>query len=265
MVRHLVYALIAITWAAMTGILVKREVLDKRAPGPEAGYAAVLTPDRRDYQSRMGIYLRGERWGTAELFFYYPPEPEVGYSIDQDITMEVPPSVPWLDGVGSTIARIHTTISVDAEMQPTSFTVTLESPLVSGRVEGRRAGQQMRVRSAIGNQVKEYAVDLPPTDVITPGLLPVLPVAHLRQGDRWSVVSFDPFTFRQIRAVVEVQGTEVIRIGRRVMNTKVLAISQSGTTLKAWVDSRGEILRAMGLFNIMLEKEDLPLEAEEPS
>jgi len=261
MARRLVYGLVALAWVATMGLLVKREILDRRAPGPEAGYASVLTPARKDYQSRMGIYVRGKRWGTAEMYFHYYKDGS--YSIDHNVALTMPAVQPYL--ARPVTAEIRVAISVGADYRLGSLNASFDSSLYRARATGEVVDGVLKITAKAGDQTRKFDIELPPREVITGGLLPFLPVGKLKRGDRWSVVSLDPLSMRQRRALVEVAGRQTLRLRGRTVTAYRVKIDKAGLPLTAWVDPQGEILRATTLFNITLEKEDIPLEEETPT
>ncbi|MBM3289026.1 MAG: transglutaminase domain-containing protein, partial [Candidatus Hydrogenedentes bacterium] len=119
--------------------------------------------------------------------------------------------------------------------------------------------EQGRVRGAIDTGGEKTPIDLAVGDAAmltsAPGL-GAFTMPSLEVGDEVFVESFDPLTMSSGKARVRCIAEESIESMGRAVPAKVVVTDLSGIKTKAWVDSRGNVMRAETPIGFVLERMD---------
>ncbi len=113
------------------------------------------------------------------------------------------------------------------------------------------------LNATIGTAGEEYPIQWPVSNelVLWSGLGPTsLNVPGLETGQEFFLDTFDPVTLSMGRTRVKCIGQETLDICGESVDTKILTLTASGVTSKAWADDSGEILRAETAFGLVIQK-----------
>jgi len=244
--RLMVVAVVGL-WLVMMATLVRRWLLEVKPQSVPGTYRSVLTKERRNYQTRMGVWLqRGEgleRVGYTETVFFYSDD---GRSTVTNVTR--------VEGSGGGVLgrlsafELTTTVVVDGWQRLERLIVQLSSKLLRARCSGRVVDGVLRLHTLVGNEESDYEVALPPGGMVSNGLSPLLALPPLRVGARWTVTVVDPFTFQPYPVELEVLRREPIEWEGATWDTHVVAIRMGLLEAQAWVSRDGEVLKEQSLF-----------------
>lgn len=141
-------------------------------------------------------------------------------------------------------------------------------------LEGRRVELQLAVRSAdydfqMGGVVADgqlqgeirsagevLPLELPISEdmLIGSGFGAALQFPPLEVGETFLVDSFDPLTLSQGTARVRCVAEETLTVGGQLVATRRLEVRMSGIESLAWVDERGDVVKAETPFGLVLER-----------
>jgi len=261
--RHRLLVVVVVGfWAVMMASLARRWLLEVKPQLVPGTYLAVLTPERRNYQTRMGIYVPHgpslERVGYTETVFFYGPDEK--YNITNTTRIEAP-----MTGLLSKLGnlRLDTTAVIGKNHALERLTVTLDSPAVKAECWGHVEGDDLVLRARIGGVESSERIPLPQGGLVASGLSPLYALPPLRVGQRWSVAVVDPLTLRPSTVEMEVVHRQPLDWAGHRWYTHVVDIRTDYLRARAWVSRHGEVLKERTLFGLTLIKEPLPGGTEE--
>lgn len=125
---------------------------------------------------------------------------------------------------------------------------TLEATVEAGRLKGamKTGGERTPIDLAVGDAQLMTAA---------PGF-GSFSIPSLAVGDEVQVETFDPLTMSAGRARVRCLREETIRVMGRDAHTKVVETNLSGMKSTAWIDDRGEVVRAETPIGFVLQRMD---------
>ncbi len=239
--RHLLSTAVVLFWLVMTGALVSRE-WQARA---KQGHSGDLGAGTRPGESYMAIDLKGQRIGVVRTTRRAEGRDGVpGFALDTRAELSLM--------VLETPAAIAVDVSVwQAVGAPrAALDLKLEAP-----------GQQLRLVGTVtdGELVAELetaGASIPLHTRIDPslldpqGFLTTLPVRQLGPGEERRIMGLDPLSLRPSTVRLRGLGEETIQVTGKSTKVRRVALTAGGTSMLAWLDSDGELVRAelpMGL------------------
>jgi hypothetical protein len=244
-------------WAVMTASLVRRWLLEVRPTYLPGTYRSVLTPERRNYQTRMGIYIQSkssfEKVGYTETALFYSKDGT--YSITNTTRVRAP-----VMGLLERLAAfdLDTTAVIGQDQNLERLMVTLISPVVRAECRGHVISGKLVLRTRMGDEEETHEMALPSGHMVANGLSPLLALPPLRVGMRWSVAIVDPLTLQPSQVEIEVLRREPLYWEGEVWTTHVVEIRSDLMKAQAWVSPDGEVLKEKTLFGLTFIKERLP-------
>ncbi len=254
--RLLVLAVVGF-WAAMTASLVRKWLVEVRPETLPGTYRSVLTPERQNYQSRMGIFYRSptgpRRVGYTETVFLY----------DQDGRSTITNTTRILKPVGRPLHRLltfdlYTTVVVSQQRALKQLRVVLDSPVGRATCWGEVVAGHLVLHVNAWGKVATYELPLPAGGMVGTGLSPLVALPPLRAGLRWRVAVLNPLSLAPAEAELEVLRRERITWRGKEVDTHVVEIRTGPLTTHAWVSPDGEVLVEKTPFNLVLIKEPVP-------
>ena len=250
-------------WAVMMGTLVRRWLLEVTPALVPGTYRSVLTQERRDYRSRMGIYMRDRssesglrRVGTTETVFYYSADRKYRITNVTEVAMPVKGLLQQL----STFT-LDTSVVVGKDHRLERFLVFLRSGLGHTECRGQVDGNELVLRTTILGEERVDRLPLPPGGMVASGLSPLVALPPLREGMKWSVTVVDPLSFKPSEIELEVVRRETLHWEGRDVETHVLKVGPDYLKAQAWVSPEGDVLKET-LFGLTFIKERPPSEAD---
>jgi len=245
-------------WAVMMGSLVRHWLLEVKPELVPGTYRSVLTPERENYQTRMGIYVPGEaglqRVGFTETVFFYD---EDRYSIQNTTRVRMP-----VHGLLRALSAfdLTSTAVIGKGHQLERLAVLLSSAMGRAECHGRVVDGKLVLAIKLGDQEDVREVPLPPGGIVASSLSPLVALPPLRVGMRWSVAILDPLTLAPRRLELEVLRREGIEWEGRHWDTHVVEIRADVLKAQAWISRDGEVLKERALFGLTFIKERPPEE-----
>lgn len=135
------------------------------------------------------------------------------------------------------------------------FDFSVRSDEYSARFEGRLENEVLDARLHAGGEV--YPVSLPTEREIAVGGIAgtsTLQLNTLEPGDEAVIEAFDPMTLTMGTARVKCLGFEAVGEGEMAQSARVVTVTVQDVVTKAWVDERGDTLRAETPFGLTLER-----------
>jgi hypothetical protein len=257
--RRLIIVGVVGFWAVMTATLVREWVLEVRPEFVPGTYRALLTAERRNFRSRMGIHIGREqkRVGQTETLFLYRADGK--YEIE-NVTQAMVAVPGFMAKAG--MFSLTTRIRVGKDLGLEALQVILESELVQVEYRGIVKGEVLEVwEEPQGGKGEERLVGklpVPSGEVVAQSLSPLTVLPPLRKGMRWSMMGIDPLTLGQSKGWqidMEVTGRERILWEGEEVDTHVVTITSGLFTSKAWVSLDGDVLKESLPFLVTLIKE----------
>lgn len=257
---RLVVVMVVGFWVVMMASLVRRWLLEVKPESIPGTYRSVLTPERRNYHSRMAIYLPGQekKAGYTETVFNYGEDQTYRITNATRVQVPVPGLLEQLAAFG-----LQTQVVVNRAYALESFSILLASPVLNAKCDGQVEDGELVVRAAIrgeGEQVHRFP--LPPGGMVASGLSPLLALPPLRVGLRWTVAVMNPLTFEPTEVELEVLRRETLEWAGEPWDTHVVAIRAGYVEAHAWVARNGEVLKETSIFGVTLVKERVLEEVE---
>jgi len=137
-----------------------------------------------------------------------------------------------------------------------SFSFTAETPLLPIAATGRMKGRMLEVNLSLGGESLSRAIPLaepPAFDVTLPMLLASQP---LRPQDRYEVWVFDPPSLSNRATQIEVIGPEAVAQQQEMVPAIHLRREMGPMQVDTWIDVRGNILKELYPFGLLLRRED---------
>ena len=231
-------------------------------------YQAVLTPERRSYRERLGIFLAGKRVGYSET--HVASRGDGSGRIETVTRVTWPESVPVPRGLTGREFELRTSAHVVGEGRGKSLrrlVMRLEADgAVAAACVGEVRGTTLVLRRTLdGKEMEPVEWPLPKGRIVSQGLSPLLPLPPLQEGTRWSATVVDPFALAASKARMRVLRRERIEVAGRVVEAHVVE-AESGMWMggTAWVSPQGEVLKQeLPALGLTLVKE--PLAEERPA
>ncbi len=244
-------------WLVMTGSLVRKWLVEVRPETLPGTYRSVLTPERQNYQSRMGIFYETpagrRRVGYTETVFLYG---EDGRSTITNTTR-------IMETVGGPLHRLmkfdlYTSVVVSRRRELKRVRVALHSPVGRAECRGQVVGGVLVLDVDAWGERATYQLPLPPGGIVGAGLSPLVALPPLRAGLRWRVAVLSPLSFAPVEVELEVLRRERITWQGKAVEAHVVEIHTGPFTTHAWVSPDGEVLVEKTPFNLVLVKEPVP-------
>jgi len=244
-------------WAVMTGSLVRKWVVEVRPEKFPGTYRSVLTPERQNYRSRMGIFYETptgrHRVGYTETIFLYDPD---GRSTITNTTRILKP-------VGGPLHRLlafdlYTTVVVSKTRELKQLRIVLDSPVGRAECWGETVGGRLVLTVDAWGERATYELALPPGGMVGTGLSPLVALPPLRVGARWRVAVVSPLSLAPMEVELEVLRRERITWQGKDVETHVVEMRAGPLATCAWVSRDGEVLVEKTPFNLVLVKEPVP-------
>ena len=245
-------------WLVMMATLVRRWLIEIR-PGLTPGtYHSVLTPERRNYQTRMGIYMPDsdsvlQRVGYTETVFFYGDDEK--HNITNVTRVRVPVS-----GLLQRLATfdLDTTAVIGKGYNLERLTIILDSAMARAECRGYVIDGRLVLRTRQGDEEDVRELPLPPGGMVANGLSPLLALPPLRVGLRWSSTVVSPLTLKPSKVQIEVLRRERLEWEGETWDTHVVDIRSEYMSARAWVARDGEVLKETTLFGLTFIKERVP-------
>jgi len=256
--RRLVIVGIVGFWCVMMATLVRRWLLEVRPEFLPGTYRSLLTPERQDFRSRMGIYLNDgaklKRLGYTQTLFIYREDAK--YDIENVTQAELPvPGI--LQDAG--VCTLTTKVRVGKNRELEALLLLLDSALGRLEVRGHVHSGSLVLRVADKGKERTIAeVPVPSGEVVAQGLSPLLALPPLKVGMRWTVMTIDPLKFRTEPVNLEVTKRERIEWQGELWDTHLVVVTAGVFTSRAWVTLDGEVIQESLPFRVMLIKEPIP-------
>jgi len=256
--RRLVVLGVVGFWAVMMATLVRRWILEVKPQLIPGTYRSVLTAERRNYQQRMGIYIREgsglKRVGYTQTVFLYHDDGR--YSIHNTTRMRVP-----VAGLLPKPAAcdIDTSILIGKNHGLERLTMRLDSGVLRAKCRGIAVKGKLVLKTQIDGAERVQEVPLPQGGMVTQSLSPLLALPPLKVNQRWSMTIVDPLTFQASEVEVEVLRREPLEWEGETRDTHVVAIRYGDLSTLGWVSRDGEVLKEQ-LPILTLIKERVPTE-----
>lgn len=255
MQHRLVVVMVVGLWAIMMGSLVRRWLLERRPETLPGTYRSVLTPERQNYHSRMGIYLAGheKKVGYTETVFYYGDDKKYRISNVTRLQAAAPGVLARLAAFG-----LESHVVVDAGYALERFSVLLSSSVLHAECKGEVRGTDLVVRVRVaGEEEHVRRFPLPPGATMASGLSPLLALPPLRVGLRWRAMVMNPLTLEPTEVELEVLRREPLEWAGETWDTHVVEVRSGYVSARAWVSRNGEVLKETTLFGLTLIKEQV--------
>lgn len=262
MLHRLVVVAVVGFWAVMTASLVRRWLLEVKPESIPGTYRSVLTADRQNYQSRMGIYLPGvrEKMGYTETVFLYSEDGK--YRISNATRLRAP--VPgFLEKLSAFALDMVVVVGKGYALE--RFSMVLHSPVIAAECRGEVVDEELVLRAMVHGEAEQvHKLPLPRGGLVATGLSPLLALPPLRVGLRWWVIVLNPLTLEPTEVELEVTGREPLQWAGRSWDTHVVEIRSGYLRAQAWVSDNGEVLKEKTLFGLTLVKEQVIADTPPP-
>jgi len=244
-------------WLLMTASLVRKWLVEVRPECLPGTYRSVLTPERQNYQSRMGIFYETpdgrRRVGYTETVFLYRQDGRATITNTTRITKPI----------GGPLHRLlkfdlHSSVVVSRERELRRVRFVLDSPVGRAECRGEVAGGMLVLDVNAWGERASYQLPLPPGGMVGAGLSPLVALPPLRVGLRWRVAVLSPLSFAPVEVELEVLRRERITWRGKEVETHVVEIHTGPFTTHAWVSPDGEVLVEKTPFKLVLVKEPVP-------
>ncbi|MBI3932369.1 MAG: transglutaminase domain-containing protein [Acidobacteria bacterium] len=235
-------ALIVLAWLVQMGVLLHRTV----ATGVSA---ATLAADIGRYGAGAqwkGVYYKGHKIG----FMVGQTVPtDDGYLLQEEGQLQM-----TLFG-SSTAARLKTSVQVDREFMPRSFSFSLDPGTGPIEVDGRLDGRTLHLTIRTSSGTRTEAREIPETPLLALNLPRRLAAEGLAPGKRFTVSAFDPATLRNAPMTVVVEGREVVWAAGRPVPAFRVQTEFSGITSSSWVTDVGEVVKEESPMGLVVLRE----------
>ncbi len=237
---------VALFWLVMMGLLWQREMGGRRLVLPPASAAAALEPS----ESWLSLSLAtGERVGQVHM--QNGPEERQGVLGSRlDLTAEM-----YLNLLGkATDLSLAGHVWRPVEEKRVQFELAIQSADHDFQVSGRVA--EGRLRGEIRSAGEVLPLELPMSEdlLMSSGIGAALHFPVLQVGDEILLDSFDPLTLSRGTARVRCEAEETLTLAGQPVESRRLRVRMSGMESLAWVDARGEVVRAETPFGWVLER-----------
>ncbi len=233
-------AVILLAWAAQMGLLVQKTL---------SASTVSLAGDLSRYGSEAqwrGVYSRGEKIGFVVGQTFTTDD---GYELQEDGRLQ-------MSLLGATSAvNLRTKASVDRDFNLRSFTFSLDPGTGRIDVQGVLKGKQLHLTVTTPTGTRSEVRELAEAPSLSLNLPRRLAAAGLSPGMRLTVPVFDPATLRNAPMGVEVQGREVVLLGRRPIPAFRVKTSFAGVTATSWITDTGEVVREESPLGLIVVRE----------
>lgn len=234
---------VVLLWLTMTASLLRNELgvqnLSRSAPG-----------ETEPGESWLGIYAtEGHRVGHVHIL--QAPEErrgEAGFRTGLEARMElVMLGKPTdLDLEGSVWRpREASRVEFDFNVRSAGFDFAVAGDVADGWLNGEvaSAGEILPLRLPVDTSV-----------LITGGMGSALQFPVLEVGEEYRIDSFDPITLSPGKARVRCIARETLTLGGAEIATRHLTVAMNGLESEAWIDDRGDVVRARTPVGLTLER-----------
>ena len=146
-----------------------------------------------------------------------------------------------------------------------TFWRSLEQPVAELELKMESLGQTLELTGEVqdgalkstvvsGGETLPLELPMDPEILLQTGLGTASQFPAMDVGDDFRMESFDPLTMQKATARVRCVDTEVLEIDGVGLETKLLEVTTSGFTSRAWVDDTGEVVRAETPFGLMMQR-----------
>ncbi|MBU4305758.1 MAG: transglutaminase-like domain-containing protein [Candidatus Omnitrophica bacterium] len=231
--------LIILFWLVMMGALINREVVSVRKA---SAYQPFLSRNRLLSDDWMGIYFNNAPIG----FVHSSVEPVMigkglsGYRISNRTWMN------FLLMQRRNKVWFNAEAIVDEDYQLQNFSFELNSGLHTLKVKGKMKGkQQLLLEIESPGRTTQKQITLPQDKgiVIANIISPFSSFGALKEGERYSIKVFNPFTLDLEPLDIAVGPKETMEFEGQPVEVFVVKSVYRGLEQKAWVNERGEILK----------------------
>lgn len=254
--RRWIGGAVALFWLVMMGLLWQREMGGRRVELLPSSAAASLEPSESWLTLRL---TSGERIGQIHML--NGPEERLGVLGSRlDLAAEMRLNLLGKETDLSLAGHVWRPV----EEKRVQFELKIRSAdhdfQISGRVaEGRLQGE---IRSA--GEVLPLELPMSEDLLVGSGFGAALQFPVLDVGDELVLDSLDPLSLSRGTARVRCEAEETLTLAGQPAKSRRLRVRMSGFESLAWVDERGEVIRAETPFGLVLERStSSELEAEE--
>ena len=238
--RLFILLLVAITalWLFMMALLLRREVFVPRLTSQDFASSELLEVPSDVW---MGIFTRD---GVQVGYVNVRTRPElrdrekgIGMTLMGRIRLSM------LGDASEMLASGETWVSSAQGLRDFRFNVRSGGHEVEAT--GTVAGGLLKARIVTGGE--DYPVEFPirsNLQLSSGAGFGMTQLPALEPGDEFIVDTFDPLSLSVSQARIECIGAEPITAMGKVVNARVITSSVSGIKTRAWIDSKGEVLRA---------------------
>ncbi|MBI5366696.1 MAG: hypothetical protein HZA54_06640 [Planctomycetes bacterium] len=231
----LVQSCILLFWLAMTGLLVKREILPGLWLEADPSYAAALSRRLTTEDTHTRIECFGRRVGDSRTTIR--PESDGTYLIETLTRMDA--GVPELAGL-----TIHSLSTVDFTYRLRRVTVALRSAAANATLRGFVHGDELElITETEGGERRVERMPYVASGTASNGLSPFINMPHLTVGKSWNIQMIDPFTQHAEWTTARVEELVEIRWNDRPVECFLVTARAGGRVARAWIDREGRILR----------------------
>lgn len=226
----LLKAAILLSWLALFGLLLKRDVFIGSVDPREA--VALLQAEQEEYQS---IYFQGKKIGFV-VNSYHPNEDRT-LAIEQRARMV-------LNVAGDNHpVDLHLKALLNDDGRMRDFSFSFKSPFYRMQAEGRTLGNRIAFSLSTGATTIKDSLELTAPPMLSTSRRAYLLKDGLAVGDKLRIPWFDPLSLTGKDAVIEYRGKERILIDGRVQNLHHFVEDFSGARINSWLDNSGDVLK----------------------
>ncbi|MCK5557448.1 MAG: hypothetical protein KAJ01_03680, partial [Candidatus Hydrogenedentes bacterium] len=240
--------LIALFWAIMTGVLVKREVLVARLPPAESGSSQQGTKGVRPVDSWMGVYFSD---GTKIGFTHSTVRPRAdgGYRARNATRIR-------MSMLGHPIeirANVNWTLDENGKMEDLKFTLDSGDSLFTA--EGKVENEVLRLNVRTGET--EFTKELPISEniLVSDAFSPMMTLPDMEEGVEYAVDMIDPVGLVTRKARLRAAGMEKIELGGNSVDARRIEVDFAGITVIVWGTADGEIVKVDTPVGLVMIKE----------
>lgn len=220
------------------------DLFNKIFPKPEnlTNTSFAPLPDR---DSWMNIFQNNRKIGFSHTII---SKSENGHRLEEVVFMRI-----------DTLGMIHdinlrTAGVLNSDFTLASFDFEMNSGKFRFNVRGTFSDDVLSVTTQSVGAKRSFDIKVKQKPYLAAGMMEAASLSGLNPGDELTFPMFDPATMGQAPVRIKVIGQENISVLGVSTPAKIVSMGFKGITQKAWIDSKGEVLKEESLLGIRLEK-----------
>lgn len=230
-------------WIVLVTMLVRG-----RGDGPPPRAEQILAGPSRavpSHEEWMGMYHGARKIGYLHLSVFGGDR---GYSVEEESFLRMT----ILDTPQTVRMRVRAEAGEDHSLRKLDF--RLDSGSGRLRVEGERSGDELRLRTTVGDDGSDVHVDADGPIFLAASVRRLVAATGLDPGRRYEVQVFDPSALRAQPIVATVVREEEVPDSGGAVGWRVEE-EYAGVRSVAWIDAEGRVLREEGPMGLVLVRE----------